>query len=127
MMRKVHAEAEHYADRDTEKARVVRMRERMEQLIEHLFRIVFWRPEYILDHIYPPTVSEQVAAAKAIAEMDFKLYASEKISGMFQKRAAELTPANWRERPMPQQYYDMVLVAFRKHGFPQEKLAAIAV
>jgi len=126
MMRKVHAEAEHYADRDTETARIVRMRERMEQLTERLFCIVFRRPEYILDHIYPPSVSEQINAAKTIAEMDFKLYASEKISGMFQKRAAEMIPASWRERPMPQEYYDMVLVAFRKHAFPQEKLAAIA-
>jgi hypothetical protein len=58
--------------------------------------------------------------------MDFKLYASEKISGMLQKRAEEIVPVHWRERPMPQEYYDMVLVAFRKHGFPQEKLAAIA-
>ena len=126
MMRKVHSEANHYADRDTEGQRVVRMRERAEQLIERLFCIVFWRPDYILDHIYPPSVSEQISAAKTIAEIDFKLYASEKISGLFMKRAAEVQSRDWRERPMPQEYYDMVLVAFRKHGFPQEKLAAIA-
>ncbi len=125
LVRKVRAAAEHGADRETDLQRIAQMRERYNLIAERLFKIAFWDFNSLRELIPMPTVTESIAAAKAIMELDMKMYDAEKIAGLFQQQGQEIIQGTWRARPMPEEFYGYVTKAFAAHGFGPERLKEI--
>lgn len=125
LVRKIKGAAEHGADRDTDLQRIAQMRERYNLIAERLFKIAFWDFNSLQELIPMPTVTEAIAAMKAIAELDMKLYDAEKIAGLFQQQGQEMIQGTWRARPMPDEFYVTITKAFKAHGFGPERLKEI--
>lgn len=123
---KVRAAAETYADRESQTERIAKTRERYNLVAERLFKIAFWDLDSLRELIPMPTVGEQVAALKAIVELDLKLFEAEKISGLFQDKGQQIIEGTWRYRPMPDEFYENVTKAFQAHGFGPERMKLIS-
>jgi hypothetical protein len=125
LMRKVKKAAEVGTDREQEIERITKVRERYNLIADRLFKIAFWDLDSLRELIPMPTVTEQINALKAITELDLKVYDAEKIAGLFQQQGARIINAQWRSRPMPDEFYSNVVKAFESHGFGPDRMKEI--
>jgi hypothetical protein len=85
LMRKIRRQAVVQSDRKQMNERLAEVRERFRLLTEYLYRIVYWKYEYLRDYgVEMPKCKDKLAAMKLLAQLELALFRAELQTGAFQ-------------------------------------------
>lgn len=91
LMCKIRRQAIIQSDRKQMNERLSEVRERFRMLTDDLFRVVYWRPEFIKQYgLVCPTYKEKLAAIRLIAQLEIALFKTEVDTGAFESRQASV-------------------------------------
>lgn len=121
LMKKASKQASVAIDRAKVKERLALMRERFAATFDRLFKIAYWKWEYLSEGITMPEPKDVIKALETISKMDLALLQTEMDAGIYERKLGTLT-VNHVETMDPQQLHP-IINAMRNYGFimPKEK------
>lgn len=85
LMQKIRKQAVIQSDRKQMNERLAEVRERFRLLTEYLYRIVYWKWEYLKDYgVEMPKYKDKLAAMKLLAQLELALFRAELQAGAFE-------------------------------------------
>jgi len=85
LMQKIRKQAVIQSDRKQMNERLAEVRERFRILTEYLYRIVYWKYEYLKDYgVEMPKYKDKLAAMKLLAQLELALFRAELQAGAFE-------------------------------------------
>jgi hypothetical protein len=114
LRKKVETEALANIDRSEINPRLAKTQERFRLIFGKLNQIAFW-PRDAEEKTMPPTYKDQIAALKALAQLDIALLSAEMDAGIFTRHIG-LVEEQRRFVPLPPEQVDMIMGAFKAWG-----------
>lgn len=111
---KVHKESLTEIDRAKIAPRISETRERYRLIFNQLNKIAFWSPDPTNPQM-PPSYKDQIAALRALGQMDLALLNSEMDAGIFTRHIGTIEEQR-RFVPLPPEQVDLIMGAFRAWG-----------
>lgn len=87
LMYKIRRQAVVQSDRTLMNERLAQLRERNRVLLEDLYRIIYWRHDYLnLYGVEMPKCKDKIAAMRLVAQLDAALFRTELLAGAFESQ-----------------------------------------
>lgn len=90
LIRKLDSEAMRGVDQADVNRRIMEVRQRFDAVLHGLFKIAYWKWEYLHEGVTMPTPAERVMALTAIARMDTTLLSAEMDAGIYKRKLGTL-------------------------------------
>lgn len=103
-------------DRAKLKDRLAGMRERHAAAFDRLFKIAFWKWEYLDEGISKPEIKDQVKALETILKMDQALLQTEMDAGVFERKLGTLKVDHEHTMKVDDDEAEGVMRALRNYG-----------
>jgi len=114
LKKKAEADALATVDRAQISPRIAKTQERYRLIFQKLNQIAFWTPDPTSPKM-PPSYKDQIAALKALAQLDLALLSAEMDAGIFTRHIG-LVEEQRRFVPLPPEQVDMIMGAFKAWG-----------
>lgn len=116
LIRKVNGEVLANIDRGKLKQRLALMRERHAAAFDRLFKIAYWRWEYLDEGIAMPEIKDQVKALEVIMKMDNVLLQTEMDAGIFERKLGTMKIENEHQLVVGDDAAEGIMRALRNYG-----------
>jgi hypothetical protein len=117
MLRKLNREKALSVDQQKVNERLAITKERYRVIIESMWRIIDWKPEYIEQYnIYPPKVGERIKAANTIINLDLAILKAEMDAGIFDRKLGSVDVNMYRAAPLDPEKAALIAGAFKRWG-----------
>lgn len=103
--------------------RIMEARERFDMIVSGLFRIAYWKWEYMQDGVSMPTPAERVMAFNALAKMDTTMMSLEMDAGIFKRNLGTIEVEH---KTIDPELARPMIIALQNYGIaePEKKDAA---
>lgn len=116
LIHKLNRQSQVECDQTEISERLGKTRERFALMIEKLFKIAFWREEYLHEGYLIPKYQDQIKAMSAIAKMDLALLQAEMDAGVFERHLGTLDIDVARRKPIPENLRENAWKVFKNWG-----------
>ncbi len=116
LVRKVSRQAVAQSDQQEIGQRLSQTRQRFEVMMEKLYKIAFWRIDFIKEGYYMPEYKDQIKAMDSIAKMDLALLQAEMDAGVFQRHLGKIDIEVARRQPIPDSVRVSAWTVFKNWG-----------
>jgi hypothetical protein len=89
---------------------------RQKSIIERLWKIIDWRPDYINEGIYPPKNDEIIKAANTIIKLDLAILKSEMDAGIFDRKLGTFDVNVYRNVQLAPDTAEKIAMAVQRWG-----------
>ena len=124
LVRKIRGEAIRDLSEEKIGERLAGVRERFNVAFERLFKIAFWKWDYLTEGLGQPSVGEQTYALSTILKMDLALLAAEMDAGLY-KRTLGLVEHEIRNAPLSDEQKETIRTAFERWGMLKPPVEAL--
>jgi hypothetical protein len=117
LLRKLTREKALAVDQQKVQLRLAETKERYRVLLETLWRIVDWKPEYMEQYgIFPPKNEEKIKAVNTILKMDLAILKAEMDAGIFERKLGEVDLNVYRRVPLAPETAEKIASVFQRWG-----------
>lgn len=120
LIRKINSEAVYRIHNDQIDERMIAVRERFTAIFERLFKIAFWRWEYMQEGIFMPEPKDQIKAMENIMKYDIALVEAEMDAGIYKRNLGTLEIER-RNAPLTPERKAAIELAMKNWGFLPDK------
>lgn len=117
LVRKLNREKALAVDTQKIQERLAITKESYRLIVQNLWRIIDWQPEYVeLYHIWPPKNDERIKAANTLIKLDLAILKAEMDAGIFERKLGEVDINLHRAVPLPPETTLKIAEAFTRWG-----------
>jgi hypothetical protein len=126
LIRKLNREKALAVDTQKIQERLAITKESYRLIIQNLWRIIDWQPEYLeLYFIHPPKNEERIKAANILIKLDLAILKAEMDAGIFERKLGEVDINIHRSLPLPEETIHKIAQAFFNWGIDLKPKAAL--
>jgi hypothetical protein len=117
VVRKLNREKALAVDQQKINERLAETKERYRVIIERLWRIIDYKPEYLHEFLMtPPGTDEVIRAANTIIKLDLAILKAEMDAGIFDRKLGSVDLNVYRAQIIDPEQADLIVTAFKNWG-----------